>query len=67
MLRIGDLFRMSRLPVKPLRCHDEVGLFKPVCVDRYAGCRDDADEQLPRLNGILTLTEGSARVRVREI
>ena len=55
MLKIGDFSRLSRVTVKALRYYDEIGLLKPVEVDRFTGYRYYSAEQLPRLNRILVL------------
>jgi len=39
MLKIGDFSRLSRVSVKALRYYDEIGLLKPVEVDRFTGYR----------------------------
>jgi len=35
MIRIGDFSKLSRVSVKTLRFYDEMGLLKPVEVDRF--------------------------------
>ena len=55
MLKIGDFSRLSRVTVKALRYYDEIGLLKPVEVDRFTGYRYYSVEQLPRLNRIVVL------------
>lgn len=55
MLRIGDFSRLSRVSVKALRYYDEIGLLKPVEVDRFTGYRYYSADQLPRLNRIVVL------------
>ncbi len=55
MLKIGDFSRLSRVTVKALRYYDEIGLLKPVEVDRFTGYRYYAADQLPRLNRIIAL------------
>lgn len=57
MIRIGDFSRISQLSVKTLRYYDEVGLLKPVEVDRFTGYRTYAFDQLPRLYRILALKD----------
>jgi DNA-binding transcriptional MerR regulator len=57
MLRIGDFSRLSRVSVKALRYYDEIGLLKPVEVDRFTGYRYYSAEQLPRLNRIVALKD----------
>jgi len=57
MLKIGDFSRLSRVSVKALRYYDEIGLLKPVEVDRFTGYRYYSADQLPRLNRIVTLKD----------
>jgi len=57
MLKIGDFSRLSRVSVKALRYYDEIGLLKPVHVDRFTGYRYYSADQLPRLNRIVTLKD----------
>jgi effector-binding domain-containing protein len=57
MIKIGDFSRICQLPVKTLRYYDEVGLLKPVEVDRFTGYRYYGYEQLPRLYRILALKD----------
>ncbi|MEJ2047981.1 MAG: MerR family DNA-binding transcriptional regulator, partial [Dehalococcoidia bacterium] len=47
MLKIGDFSRLSRVTVKALRYYDEIGLLKPVEVDRFTGYRYYSLDQLP--------------------
>jgi DNA-binding transcriptional MerR regulator len=57
MIRIGDFSKLSRVTVKTLRFYDEMGLLKPVAVDRFTGYRLYEFDQLPRLYRILTLKD----------
>lgn len=57
MFKIGDFSKISRVPVKTLRYYDQLGLLKPVEVDRFSGYRYYAADQLPRLNRILALKD----------
>jgi DNA-binding transcriptional MerR regulator len=57
MIRIGDFSNLSRVSVKTLRYYDEMGLIKPVEVDRLTGYRYYEFGQLPRLYRILALKE----------
>jgi DNA-binding transcriptional MerR regulator len=57
MIKIGHLSRISRVPVKTLRYYDEMGLLKPVEVDRFTGYRYYSFDQLRRLNRILALKD----------
>jgi DNA-binding transcriptional MerR regulator len=57
MIRIGDFSKLSRVSVKALRYYDEMGLLKPVAVDRFTGYRLYEYSQLSVLNRILALKE----------
>lgn len=46
---------MAQVPIATLRYYDQVGLLKPVSVDRSSGYRYYSFNQLPRLNRILAL------------
>ncbi|MBN2115574.1 MAG: MerR family transcriptional regulator, partial [Anaerolineales bacterium] len=56
-IRIGDFSKLSRVSVKTLRFYDEMGLLKPVEVDRFTGYRYYEFDQLPRLYRILALKD----------
>lgn len=55
MFKIGDFSRLSFVTVKTLHYYDEIGLLKPVKVDRFTGYRYYSADQLPRLNYIIAL------------
>ena len=57
MLSIGDFSRLGQVTVRTLRLYDELGLFKPIRVDRFTSYRYYSIEQLPRLNRILMLKD----------
>ena len=57
MIKIGYFSRISQVPVKTLRYYDEMGLLKPVEVDRFTGYRYYSFDQLRRLNRILALKD----------
>ena len=57
MIRIGDFSKLSRVSIKALRHYDEIGLLKPVEVDRTTGYRYYEYHQLPRLYRILALKD----------
>ncbi len=57
MIRIGDFSKLSRVSVKTLRYYDEMGLLRPVEVDRFTGYRLYEYRQLSVLNRILALKE----------
>ena len=56
-IRIGDFSRLSWVSIKTLRYYDEMGLFKPIEVDRSTGYRYYSANQLRRLNRILALRD----------
>lgn len=55
MIKIGEFSKFVQVPVGTLRYYDQVGLLKPVHVDRFTGYRYYSFSQLPRLNRILAL------------
>ena len=55
MFKIGDFSRLSFVTVKTLHYYDEIGLLKPIRVDRFSGYRYYSADQLPRLNYIVAL------------
>jgi len=55
MLKIGEFSKLVQVSVPTLRYYDQVGLLKPVEVDRFTGYRYYSASQLPRLNRILAL------------
>ena len=57
MIRIGDFSKLSRVSIKTLRYYDEMGLLKPVSVDRFTGYRYYEYDQLPQLYRILALKD----------
>jgi DNA-binding transcriptional MerR regulator len=57
MIKIGDFARLSQISVVTLRHYDDIGLLKPVEVDRFTGYRYYSLAQLPRLNRILALKD----------
>lgn len=57
MFKIGDFSKLSQVTVKTLRYYDDIGLLKPVSVDRFTGYRYYSVDQLPRLHRILALKE----------
>src|SRR6478736_4632261 len=55
MIKIGEFSKLVQVPVPTLRYYDQVGLLKPVEVDRFTGYRYYSVGQLPRLHRILAL------------
>lgn len=57
MFKIGDFSRLSRVSVRALRLYDQMGLIKPIHVDRFTGYRYYSAEQLSRLNQIVAFKD----------
>lgn len=57
MLRIGEFSQISQVSIKTLRYYAEVGLLKPVEVDRFTGYRYYSFDQLKHLYRILALKD----------
>lgn len=55
MFKIGEFSKVVQVPVATLRYYDQVGLLKPVEVDRFTGYRYYSASQFPRLHRILAL------------
>src|SRR5689334_13378757 len=55
MIRIGEFSKLAQVPIGTLRYYDQVGLLKPVNIDRSNGYRYYSVSQLHRLNRILAL------------
>lgn len=55
MIKIGEFSKLAQVPIATLRYYDQVGLLKPLEVDRFTGYRYYSISQLPRLNRILAL------------
>ncbi len=57
MFKIGDFSKLTLVTVKTLRYYDEIGLLKPLEIDRFSGYRYYSARQLPRLNRLLALKD----------
>jgi predicted transcriptional regulator YdeE/DNA-binding transcriptional MerR regulator len=57
MIKIGDFSKLAHVSIKTLHHYDEMGLMRPVHVDRYTGYRYFEIGQLSRLNRILALKD----------
>lgn len=55
MIKIGEFSKLVQVPVPTLRYYDQLGLLKPVEVDRSTGYPYYSASQLPRLHRILAL------------
>ncbi len=49
---IGEMSKLHNVPIKTLRYYDEIGLFKPIKVDKCSGYRYYSTEQFEQLNTI---------------
>ncbi len=56
-MKIGDFSKLSRVSIKTLRYYDEMGLLKPIEIDRFTGYRYYSVGQLSRLNRIIALKD----------
>ncbi len=57
MIKIGDFAKLANVTIKTLHHYDQLGLIKPVHVDRFSGYRYYALDQLSILNRILALKD----------
>jgi predicted transcriptional regulator YdeE/DNA-binding transcriptional MerR regulator len=57
MIKIGDFSKLAHVSIKTLHHYDDLGLLKPIHVDRYSGYRYYEIGQLSRLNRILALKD----------
>ncbi|MBZ0284718.1 MAG: MerR family transcriptional regulator [Anaerolineae bacterium] len=55
MIKIGEFSKLVQISVPTLRYYDQVGLLKPIEVDRFTGYRYYSASQLPRLHRIIAL------------
>ena len=57
MIKIGDFSKLAHVSVKTLHHYGDMGLLKPVHIDRFSGYRYYGLEQLAVLNRILALKD----------
>lgn len=57
MFTVGEFSRLARVSKRLLRYYDEIGLLKPIHIDKFTGYRYYSAEQMPRLNRILALKD----------
>jgi predicted transcriptional regulator YdeE/DNA-binding transcriptional MerR regulator len=57
MIKIGDFSKLAHVSIKTLHHYDELGLLKPVHVDRFSSYRYYEIGQLSHLNRILALKD----------
>ena len=62
MLKIGDFSKLSRISVRMLRHYDEIGLLRPVHVDRFTDYRYYDERQLPTVGRITALKDMGFRL-----
>ncbi|MBP2033321.1 DNA-binding transcriptional MerR regulator/effector-binding domain-containing protein [Clostridium algifaecis] len=68
MVRIGDFSKIARVSIRMLRHYDQIGIFKPACIDNLTGYRGYSIEQLPKLNRIIFLKDiGFSLNEVKEL
>lgn len=57
MLKIGEFSKLSRVSVRMLRHYDDIGLLKPVEIDKFTGYRYYKTEQLTVIGRIVSLRD----------
>lgn len=57
MFTVGEFSRLAQVSKRLLRYYDEIGLLKPVHIDKSTGYRYYSAEQMPLLNRILALKD----------
>ncbi|HMB24773.1 MAG TPA: MerR family transcriptional regulator [Anaerolineales bacterium] len=57
MFTVGEFSRLARVSKRLLRYYDEIGLLKPIHIDKLTGYRYYSAGQMPRLNRILALKD----------
>lgn len=57
MFTVGEFARIAQVSKRLLRYYDEIGLLKPIQIDKQSGYRHYSAEQMPELNRILALKE----------
>ncbi len=57
MFTVGEFSRLAQVSKRLLRYYDEIGLLKPVHIDKFTGYRYYSAEQMPLLNRILALKD----------
>jgi len=57
MFTVGEFSRLAQVSKRLLRYYDEIGLLKPVHIDKSTGYRSYSAEQMPLLNRILALKD----------
>src|SRR5688572_24510854 len=57
MFTVGEFSQLAQVSKRMLRYYDEIGLLKPIHIDKFSGYRYYSVEQLPDLNRILALKD----------
>src|SRR5262249_4435522 len=57
MFTVGEFSQLAQVSKRLLRYYDEIGLLKPVHIDKFTDYRYYSAEQLPQLNRILALKD----------
>jgi DNA-binding transcriptional MerR regulator len=57
MFTVGEFARLAQVSRRLLRYYDEIGLLKPIHIDRFTSYRYYSAAQLPQLNRVLALKE----------
>jgi len=57
MYKIGDFSKINRITVKALRLYDELGLLKPICIDKQTGYRLYDTNQILLVQKIISLKQ----------
>lgn len=62
MFKIGEFSKLTQVTIRMLRYYDEMGLLKPVEIDKWTGYRMYSVEQIPVLNKIVYLRDSGFNV-----
>ncbi|MFA7010883.1 MAG: MerR family transcriptional regulator, partial [Bacilli bacterium] len=57
MIKIGDFSKLAKVTIKALRYYDEMGLLKPIYIDKETSYRYYETEQLYELSKIIVLRQ----------
>jgi DNA-binding transcriptional MerR regulator len=68
MFTVGEFSQLAQVSRRLLRYYDEIGLLKPMHIDKFSGYRYYSVEQLPDLNRILALKDlGLSLDQIRKV
>lgn len=68
MFSVGEFSQLAQVSRRLLRYYDEIGLLKPMHIDKFSGYRFYSVEQLPDLNRILALKDlGLSLDQIRQV